>query len=429
MATRRPRGHRRQAPARPGAELCSLIGDPSVQELSRPEVGVALKTARHWAEVNYFIAGILHLKQQFLNYGLRVSGDLDPQLRMQIEKYIASVASEWLVLDNVVSFWRGGGSPPLVIPAERCRYSDVFGRPRLWVSLGLTQEQLRDLPIEQRRRYGSEFRLDPALGEHFEVLTRAHRGMGFGYPRMASLFRACTQAESMEVGEQMMAQAGRCVLRLHSLGWEVRSSSGARQMDAMWTKARASQIEKEFQDAKMVGVRTATANFDHKISHIWALNDAKIDGTRWRSVLDRMIWWGGPLAFMLTAKTLNPDLMPAFVTEIMGLRAELRAHMEFVISSAIKKTVRVSWGRGCFSNPKLFWDMLKTLMEQGPLSLGAALRAADVDVEEVGREKISEADDPNRQKKFLPLFDRSHGKRPSEPGRPQGTRNGEGESS
>ena len=438
--------------SRPARENCSIetlkglqvsVADLTARE--RPEdPREAFATARQWAQSNYFIGGLHHLTNLFFNYGLKLTAadpaqrgafaawlaqeDGEPELRA--EKYVFSAVAEWLLQDNLVSFWRDSGDYPYPLPCERCTYTNKLGVEILKVRLGLKATDLAGpefTPIERARYLRGEITVEREQGENYQVLTRGMMcGGGFNYPRMAQVFRTVSQAESMEVGESLLAYAGRTVIRMHHLGWEVRTgNSGLRQTDAMWDAARAAGIENHFKGLQG-GLAEATTNFDHKVSTLWT--DPKLyDAKKWDSISTRLQWYGGPLAFLLLARTPNPDLLPLFKAQIQHERRLLRLHLERALNRAMRPPggIRLLWSNRCFTSPKLFWDMTKALVTQGPLSLRTALEAGDFDPEtEAVQKQVESQEDP---KLHLPLFDPAHGKRPNDPaGRPTGAKTGEG---
>jgi hypothetical protein len=72
--------------------------------------------------------------------------------------------------------------------------------------------------------------------------------------------------------------------------------------------------------------------------------------------------------------------------------------------------VRVKWGDRCFNDLRLAWEMTKTLMQQGPVSLTSALEIADFDPEVEAERKRGEASS-SRDDELLPKFDANHGNR------------------
>ncbi len=391
----------------------------------------AFVTSRRWRKDNWFVGGVLGMKASLLTYGQKlVPADKTKKKefaawlaeglaeynrtrgtnQMMVEKYIATSRDEFLLQDNLVSFWRDAGEYPFPLQCERCDYKDVMGREVMKVRLGYTTEDLKAAgfsPAEIKRYADGCLVLDATKGEYYQVLTRAMVGQantGFDYPRLCEVFRACSQSESMEVGESLYAYVGRCVIRMHHLGWEVKASNGVRQTDAMWDKVRADAIERKCQDGQMAGVKNMTANFDHKISYIWT-DPKNYDAKKWESVIARLQWWGGPLVFLLTSRTLNPALMPLLTAEIKDLRALLKPHLEYVLNEAMDAPggIKIEWTDECFTDMRLLWDMIKTLMQQGPASLTSGLRFAGLDPEVEGENKSEEAK-PENEKKLAPLF-------------------------
>jgi hypothetical protein len=224
----------------------------------------------------------------------------------------------------------------------------------------------------------------------------------------------------MEVGETMLAYAGRLVLRFHQLGFEVKSgSNAAKQAEYLWKKNRASAIEKFFKGRQ--GFAETTGQFDHKINYVWV--DPKFyDPKKWDTIISRMLWWAGPLGFMMMAKSVSPFLLGMLKAQAEQDRRVVGAHLEAVINDGFRigVPVKLSWSNRCFYDGRLAWDMVKTLMQQGPLSLTTSLEEAEFDPAEESERKKSEAP-LSRDEELLPKFDPNHGKRPGEnPGRKTG---------
>ncbi|HXP59141.1 MAG TPA: hypothetical protein VN829_01550, partial [Dongiaceae bacterium] len=352
--------------------------------------------------------------------------DADEDRRDMLERYIAAVWSEWLLLDNVVSFWREEKeiTPFLLLP-EQCRYTDAMGLEKLTVNLGYRKEQFMDgegnpLPgwtLEEIRRYtgsGHQIILSEEFDEYFRVLTRGLRGTGFGVPRLYRMFRTLSQCESMEVGESMLAYAGRLVIRAHSLGFEVRSASNAaKQAEYLWKANRAKPIEDFFKGRQ--GFAETTKQFDHRIEYIWV--DPKLyDARKWETIVSRLLWWAGPVGYMLMTKQLQPFLLPMLRADALADRARVGAHLDVVLNKGFRLPVKVKakWGDRCFNDLRLAWEMTKTLMQQGPVSLTSALEVADFDPAVEAERKREEAP-VERDDELLPKFDPNHGNRPGQP--------------
>jgi len=442
-----------------GAQNLTTLSPADLFDRERPEdVKAACKMSREWHKNNWFVETIIGLQGAFYNYGLRIlpaqpnsKGKLkkwleEPGQKAALLRYIGSVWREWLMQDNVVSFWREKKkTTPFLLLPETCEYSDAMGIEKLKVTLGYKAEQLKSsgasergasgagpsnqraaLSAEEIKRYlANKIELSEEYDEYFRVLTRANRGQGMDIPRLYRVFRTLSQCESMEVGETMYAYAGRLVLRLHQLGFEVKSgSNAAKQAEYLWKKDRATAIETFFRGVQ--GFAETTTQFDHKISYVWT--DPKFyDAKKWGTIIDRLLWWAGPVGFMMLAKSVSP-----FLLQILKARAEqdrimVGAHLAEVIGAGFPgiPAVRLVWSNRCFYDSRLAWDMVKALLERGPLSLTTGLEEADFDPEQEKERKVAEAK-PGEDAAFLPKFDPAHGKRPGEPaGRPGGTKDGD----
>lgn len=425
------------------------VGDLSERECPHdPEH--AFRTARTWRRDNWFVGAILGMKANFVRFNQTFSTPdkkkkaalktwLDQESengrgtnRMIVERYVQTSVDEFLLGDSLVSFWRENEAP-YPLESERCKYSDAMGREVMKVRLGYNSAQLKEAGFSAKliARYSDGWlTLDEAFDENFRVLTRGMVGNGFGYPRMAQVFRTCSQNESMEVGESLYAYVGRVVERAHSLGWEVRTKDvGVRQTDAMWDAKRAKEIEKYWKGMQG-GVAETTRNFDQKDSINW-IDPKLFDAKKWETIVSRLQWWGGPLAFMLISRNLNPNFMPVLKAEIKELRAMLKPHLEHVLNKSltIPGGISIEWTDECFADMRLLWDMVKTLVQQGPASLTTAQRFAGLDPETEADQKLAEANDAEKDKKFMPLFDAQHGNRPGKAnngGRTPGIGDGQG---
>jgi hypothetical protein len=227
----------------------------------------------------------------------------------------------------------------------------------------------------------------------------------------------------MEVGETMLAYAGRLVLRFHQLGFEVKSgSNAAKQAEYLWKKNRATAIEKFFKGRQ--GFAETTGQFDHKINYVW-VDPKHYDARKWDTIVNRLLWWAGPVGFMMLSKSVSPFLLGMLKAQAEKDRRRVGAHMEAVINEGFNLGVKVklSWSNRCFYDSRLAWDMVKSLMQQGPLSLATSLQEADFDPEQEAEQKRSEAAS-SRDEELLPKFDPNHGHRPADnPGRKPGTPN------
>ena len=102
----------------------------------------------------------------------------------------------------------------------------------------------------------------------------------------------------------MLAYAGRLVLRAHSLGFEVQERAATRpsRRSICGRSTRAEPIEKFFKGRQ--GFAESTKQFDHKIEYIWV--DPKLyDARKWETIIYRLLWWAGPVGFMMMAKSVR----------------------------------------------------------------------------------------------------------------------------
>jgi hypothetical protein len=413
-----------------------------LQRETPTSVNDAQVNARKWHRENWFVEQMIHLKLGFFNYGLKILPRKKTDRKAvekfleqdekaaELHRYIESVQSEALLQDTVVSFWREEAkTTPFLLLPEFCRYTDAMGIEKLRVNLNYKKADLEDaerfgatsFSNDMIRRYTGkkEILLEERFDEYFKVLTVGLKGQGFGWPRLRRVFRTLSQNESMEVGESMLALAGRLVERTHRIGFEVKSSANAmRQADYLWKKQRAAAIEKFYTGRS--GFVETTRQFDHDTEYIW-VDPKHYDNRKWMTVIDRLMWWGGPLAFMLMAKTPNPNLLVAFLAEATRFREWVGRHLEYVILRGFELPVRLQWSNRCFLDLRLFWDMMKFYTQQGPLSLTSGLEAATFDPQVEAERKQEEAE-PKRLKQLTPLWDPNHnrgGKPGEEPGRPK----------
>jgi len=401
-----------------------IIRSEDILQKERPSSSeAAFARARDWAVQNWFVTEVLKLKLAFYNYGFQIVStrregnikvrdflDVHPDVVRTVERYSREVWREWLTLKNVVSFWREERpTPPILLPPEDCIFKDAMGTPRLWTRFKYKPSDAPPgITPEEKERYFKNklFELDPdKWDEHFDVLTTQRRGQGFGMPDLYSVFQTMGQVESMEVGEQMLALAGRRVAHIHRIGFEMKGQNPSKfqQTYATWTKKRHDAII-AFYNGRF-GFMEATENFDQKDEVFLGDGGPKnYDGRKWDSPIRRLLWWGGPLGYMMIANSMNPFLLPMLKTAANEERKEVAAHLNLVLNSGVRgwpTPVKVKFSNRCFIDARLAWDMVSSLLKQGPLSATTAVTEADFDPETEIFNKRKEAQTPDD---YLPAF-------------------------
>ena len=396
------------------------------------------KAARRYGERNAVINTALQLQLSFYNYGLRWkpearSGAVTAWVktnRKRLRDLARDVWREWLCLDNVVTFWREDSAVVFNLRPEDCKYTDKMGIQRLICHLANKPEELKGtdadgmrLSAEEQKRYmRSEITLDPNLGEHFRVMKRGPVGYGFAPVRMVASFHTLHQMESMEVGEKLYGYLSRDVIRQHQLGHEIKGGQRAGLGTWHWKQAWSDAVEKFFKGRH--GFIEFSSNFDHLVKLVW-VDPKNFDARKWDSPTNRLLWWGGPLTFMLVTKSLSPFLLRLAHGIAQDERDIVGEHLAEVVNEALQPPAPLQpvWSNRCFTDIRLALDMVKFLTTQGSLSLASGLEETGFDPDEEGERKTAEAKDPQKADKYLPLWDPSHGVPPSSPrkgGRPPG---------
>lgn len=397
----------------------------SLLSRERPsQVQDAFKRARDWGRDNWFVGEVLRLKTGFYNFGMRVTSvqpgkhqqvadffQKNPAVKADIDRYVREIWREWLLLKNVVSFWRQENkNVPILLAPEDCKYTDVLGYPKLMVDLGYEKKDAPPgtaKPVLDRYYSGKPVVMtrdtQDDFDEYFDVLTTQRRGKGFGYPDLYAVFNTLGQTESLEIGEQMLALAGRRILHRHKLGFEQRGQNPSKfqQEFSVWKKKRADAIISYVNGR--YGFMDTTQNFDHAIEVFLGDGGPKnYDGRKWDTVVRRLLWWGGPLGFMMVANSMNPFLLNMLKTSANEERAEVARHLNLVLNSAFQLPVpvKVTWSNRCYIDARLSWDMVNALLKQGPLSATTALTEADFCPEQEAEQKRAEA---ANEEDYLPL--------------------------
>lgn len=402
----------------------------------------AFLRARSWGNENWFVRTVHDLRVAFYNYGLAI-GPVDnkdnqkltdwlkknPQADRLLRQQILETWREADLIDTVVSFWReaeksveNDGSVFLFKP-EQCKYINRQGIRVLKVKLDKpefkptevqTAGKFTDVGYQaaiDRYFAGKEIVMDKSTeekwDEYFEVFTRGLRGEGFVLPRLYSLFRTLSQSESMEVGETMLAYAGRRVMHRNKIGFELRNNNPGTNFQkefSMWTKKRADKILAFFNGRS--GFMDTVENFDAELEVFLGDGGPKnYDGRKWDTVVKRFLWWGGPLGFMLCANSLNPFLLNILKIMAAAEREEVGKYLNYVLNRAftLPCPIQLHWSDKCFTDSRLAWDICNGLVKQGALSLTTALEENDYCPGREAERKTTEAL-PANAKKYLPLL-------------------------
>jgi len=428
-----------------GRYALTLVPGDITDRLRRLGDNAALNTkeifgvARHWSERNVFLRMVLGMKKAFFNAGLRIRAldptqkdtlekafQRNPLLEFDLHRYVANVWDDFLRFENVVSYWNKNQPFPFTLLPDKLDYSDKFGIEKLLYHENFTRNELQGETKEGRKLTEEEIRrwtkgrieLSAEKGDFWHVLKRGPVGSGFDPCSMASIFDACDQHKSMEVGEMLYAEAGRDVIRQHKLGHKIDSGPKAGSPKHFYNKTWAKSVKDFFEGRS--GKMDFVSRFDHEIDLHW-IDPKKFDADKWETVVKRVMWWAGPIGFMMVAKGVTPMLMPMLKTEAKEARRWVEMHCRHVLLEAGVKIppVKLTWDNRVFSEQRLSHEMMKFLVQQGPLSLRSALEEMGFDQDVEMRQKKTELEEPELHK---PLFDAAHGEDPAgpEPGRPEG---------
>ena len=182
-----------------GAQNLATLSPAELFDRERPDdLQAMFKLARNWDKQNWFVERVNRLKQAFYHFGFQLVAvqkgeqkklekwlEANMERRELLDRYINSVWGEWLLLDNVVSFWRKEKVvlPFLLLP-ERCKYSDAMGIEKLKVSLQYEKRQFTDShgsalegwsATEIRRYTSGEIVLSEDQDEYFREFPVAKR--------------------------------------------------------------------------------------------------------------------------------------------------------------------------------------------------------------------------------------------------------------
>jgi hypothetical protein len=436
-------------------DLQQQLEKPLVTATSTPLNTIVLK-CRLWAKESDFLSRYLLTKRSIYNFGFNiVPASLDgkkpktedkekllawqeeeaafkfdpiedPQTKEPIEpevlatndelvrKFADDSWDEWNLLDNCTAMWLEDQGFANIIPVERCDYSDTLGVPLLRFTHGLSTLDIAKLPKDQQDRFRTHtsVMLNTKFKEHFKVLKRARLGDGYGLPRLYQIFRLLGEVESKQIGMNAMAFMMRTVVRLHRLGHEIKNGDRAGKPTHFWKQEVHDATIKAWKDA--VGVQERTVNFDHFVEYPWP--DLKLfDELAFKGSDKRLMEWGGPIMLMLAAKGVMPYLSPMLRAQAADDRDKMGAFLAMVINKAFLPPVpvEVTWSNTVFNESRLAAELLKFGSQQGFLSATTAKEEAGFDPVAEEDLKVQEADDPDADKKFKPMWDSSHGIAPA----------------
>lgn len=401
----------------------------------------AFQKARRWSR-HWFVASILQLRQAFFNYGFTLTAadkkDRDKlkawktdakseKMREWIADYTDDLWSEWLLLENVISFWRNASERPVLLNLEDCEYSDAFGSELLCIKHNLTTEQINKLKgwsEEEKKRLRAKNVLEIGPDDelfHFKVSKRARAGLGLGWPSFMGIFEALGQGESLEVGDAIMAFAGRTVWEQHKIGHEVTAGVMAGTEKFHYNKKHADAFIKACKGKS--GHHRVTTPFDHEISFP-RVDPKNFDAARYASVIERLRWWSQPLAQMIDARGITPYLLRLLKMQARPAREKMGRHLTQTLNEVFEPPCRVlpAWSNHCFVDERLASDLLKAGLAAGPISQTTFAEEAGYDPELERERKTVEAGLPKAE--TYPIWDAAHGVNPvtgEMPGKPPGT--------
>lgn len=397
----------------------------------------AFKLCRAWQRKQWFLGTITELKKSFFNFGFRLKPgdgqDADELKKWQklnkrwLLHYIGRLWESRLVYSGAITFWRMENDllvPPFTLRLEQCEYSDAMGLEKLkftpnWSVGDLDVKDRKGavlLDPQAKRRYSTTFDVDEAAGEFFSVLKEGDIGDGLDWPEMHRAFRMLNEVESLDVGHSLLAFLSRSPIRQHQVGHEIKNGQHAGSPKHFLKEPLKRAIMQFFKGK--VGFMEVVTNFDQKILYVYP--DPKLmDPKKFESVINRLMWFAGPVGFMMLARGVAPYLLPMLKQQAIEIRKLVAAHIEHVLSEAWKLEVEVVWSNRCFSDPRIALELMKVGLAAGPISQTSFVEEAGLEpVEELERKKEELKDKTPR----LPLYDKDHGQQPgAAPGRKPGS--------
>lgn len=412
--------------------------------------------ARHWAIYSGFMSSYLKTKRAFYNFGFEVktgpsaTGDakaltkwldkdagrkatfVDPSTREtvevefnmtnrdQIQILLDDIWDEFLTIDNCVIFHTDEGMI-ITLPPEKCRYLETLGVPVLYYTHGLSYQEIALLDSEQQQRFRqrSEILINPQYGEHFRIIKRTPvgtttNGSAFGTPNMYSIFRLLGQVDAMEEGMYASSYLMRTATRWHRLGHAIEWGQMAGQPKFFHNDFRGKSVLAAYKDR--VGPHDYTSNFDQTMEYPWPAMD-RFDETCWKGSDRRLRVWGGPIAQMMTSEKMNENALQMLLSLASDDRRRVaRAVLPVIIATLNPPKnldIRFCWSDSIFFSASQATDLLKFSVTQGLASCQTARAQLGLDNQTEDANKVMEADDSEATKKYMPMWDSSHGISPA----------------
>lgn len=409
------------------------------------EIREIMEKARYWSQYSHFIGQAVPLQASFLNYGFRVVAREkedakairdwqanDSALRHEIRQAVTYLVSDLLLMDNAVAFWTGKAKRVIVVPPERCTFTDVMGIPKIKIRLNWSKRELEAAQILDPRYLSSEFEPDPSKGEYFQVIKRARTGYGFAVPSMFSLLRTLDAHSNLEVGDQLWSFATRRLVCMWKIGHEIRNGPRAGHGTWFYNSTRAKALKRAVENK--LGHMDVVVNFDTESEYL--MIDPKVFAeARYEGLWSRIRQWLGPLGMIMQDPQAISAAMIMYRTLVADRRAELAPLLEKIVTDAFvpPKPVVVRWSNQCFNDPRIAAELMKIGLSAGPVSQWSFANECGLDPEYERSRKSEEAklaESEETAGEVLPIFSPAHGKRPGQTdpsganGRPAGTRDG-----
>lgn len=387
--------------------------------------------SRHW-----YVGTVLQLRHLFYDFGFQLKGatkadqkrvdDWMGELRnvKRLEGFRASLWRQVLLNQAAVSFWIGDQGVPTLLNLEEVDYKDKFGQERLIIRHGLSGAEIdkMDIPEEARERLKAKSSLEITPDDevfHFEVLKHEDVGRGLGTPLLYGQFLTLDASDSLESHDATLANQMRRVFEQHKIGHEIKSGNLAGSPKHFWKKSAADAIKREIK-GKVGGMMVVT-NFDHAIE--WpGVDSDRFAASRYEGIEKRLSYWAMPIHQLLFTQSQQPQLMRIFGVMAAAERRGVALHLQMVGAAfGWNFQVEPHWSDECFSDERLFSELLKHGLNGGPVSQETFLRQLRLDPALERQRKAAEAKLPKEQ--TTPIYDAAHG--PGEPaaanGRPPGS--------